>query len=643
MGKTFYITTPIYYVNAEPHVGHAYTTIAADVLARYRKLRGDAVLFATGTDEHGQKVARAAAAVGKTPREFTDEVSAQYTRMWRRLHIEYDRFIRTSEEQHEQLVQRIFARLLEQGDIYKDTYEGWYCIPDETYLREAELVEGNCPDCGRPVEWLAQDCYFFRSSRYAERLLRHLDEQPGFIRPESRANEVRRFVEQGLRDAPVSRSASEWDIPVPGDPNNCVYVWVDALINYLTVAGYLTDDERFAQVWPPDVQLIGKDILPRFHGTLWPAMLMALGVPLPKVLFGHGFWTMADRPGEKISKSRGNVVDPYLLAEAISERSGATVDIAADAVRYFLLRQVPFGLDGQFAEGAVVQRFNADLANDLGNLLNRSLPFLQRYFGGKVPTPRGAAPTLDDEVRRAQEAAGQAFDRLEFSVALTEVWRLLAAANKYVDAREPWTLHNQGRTAELETVVYAIADTVRAVATLVSPVMPAVSTEIRRQLGLRGASDDTWEVLDPQVRLQPGTTVAPGEPIFPRVETRAAAEKPAPPAAAREGRGTITYDEFARMDLRVGQVLRAEPVPGTDKLLKLEVDVGTKTHTVVAGMAQEFAGDSLVGRKVVLVANLEPAKIRGVVSEGMILAAGDERVVALVTVDDDCPVGTVVR
>ncbi|MFQ6132016.1 MAG: methionine--tRNA ligase [Armatimonadota bacterium] len=639
---TYYITTPIYYVNASPHIGHAYTTIAADVLSRYRRLRGDRVCFATGTDEHGLKVASAAAEAGQSPREFTDEVSERYKQMWRRLHIEYDRFIRTSEEQHEQLVQQVFARLLEQDDIYKGTYEGWYCVHEETYLSEGELVEGKCPDCQRPVQWLAQDCYFFRTSKYAERLLQELEANPELIRPQSRCNEVTSFIRQGLRDSAVSRSAQEWDIPVPGDPSNTIYVWLDALTNYLTVAGYLQDDATFESTWPPDAQLMAKDIITRFHGTLWPAMLMALGVELPRQLFVHGFWSMGG--GHKISKSRGNVVDPYALGQAISERSGASVEVAVDAVRYFVLREVPFGLDGQFSEMAVLQRFNADLANDLGNLLNRSLPFLERYFEGKVPTPGNGAPTLDQDVARTVEAAGAAMDRLEFSVALAEIWRLLAAANKYVDQQEPWSLHKAGKKAELATVVYSVADTIRCVATLVSPFMPAASAAIREQLGLEGAHDGTWDVLDEAVRLRPGASIRPGKPIFPRIDLAAiATEAEAPPAAEEEepvSAETISYEHFSQMDLRVGEIKSAERVEGTDKLLKLEVDAGARVHTVVAGIAQEFAAETLVGRKVVLVANLQPTKIRGVVSEGMILAAGEEEALALVTVDADCPVGT---
>jgi len=648
---TFYLTTPIYYVNASPHIGHAYTTIAADVLGRYRRLRGDQVCFATGTDEHGLKVASAAAEAGKSPREFTDEVSEQYKLMWRRLHISYDRFIRTSEAQHEGLVQKVFARLLEQGDIYKGTYEGWYCVHEEAYLSESELVEGNCPDCQRPVQWLAQDCYFFRTSKYAQRLLDYLEEKPDFIRPPSRRNEVSSFIRQGLRDAAVSRTVQQWDIPVPGDPANTIYVWVDALTNYLTVAGYLQDEATFERLWPADVQLMAKDIITRFHGTLWPAMLMALGLELPRQLFVHGFWSMGDAAGHKISKSRGNVVDPYALAQAISARSGASVDVAVDAVRYFVLREVPFGLDGQFSEVAVLQRFNADLANDLGNLLNRCLPFVQRYFGGQVPAPGNDAPTLDDDIARVAQAAGAALDSLDFSVALAEIWRLLAAANKYVDTQEPWALHRAGHQPQLATIVYSLADAIRCVATLISPFMPAVSAALRQQLGLTGEHDGTWEVLDPQVRLRPGARVQPGQPIFPRMDLAAilapgagAEAVAAQVQAAPKGQGapveTISHDQFRQLDLRVGEIKSAAAVAGTDKLLKLEVDVGTKVHTVVAGMAQEFAPETLVGRKVVLVANLEPAKIRGVVSEGMILAAGEDKALALVTVDAECPLGT---
>jgi methionyl-tRNA synthetase len=641
--EAFYVTTPIYYINARPHVGHGYTTVAADVLCRQKRLTGRQVLLATGTDEHGQKVATAAGERGQSPREFADAMAGEYQAMWDTLHVEYDRFIRTSEAGHEALVQKVFQRLLEQDDIHLGTYEGFYCVHEETYLRDAEVQDGSCPECGRPVGRMAQDCYFFRTSRYAQPLLDHLEANPEFIQPEARRNEVVSFVRGGLRDAPVSRRASEWDIAVPGNPAHTIYVWLDALLNYLTVPSYMEDDGKFGLTWPPNVQLMAKDIITRFHGTLWPAVLMALDLPLPDKLFVHGFWQMGE---EKMSKSRANVVDPGELAEELSERSGATFDVAIDAIRYFLMREVPFGADGQFSSAAVVRRFNEDLANDLGNLLNRTLPLLDRYFDGAVPTPPELRTDLDGELERTAVDADGAIDRIDFSGALVRIWTLLGAANKYIDQRAPWDLHKAGRHAQLSQVLYTVADTIRAVATLVEPFMPAVAAEIRSQLGA-SADGPRLPITDQAVRLPPGTRTGRARPIFPRIDTTArpsaeGARDEAPEEGAMEVEA-IDIEEFAKLDLRVGEIISAERVEGTDKLLSVRVDIGAEERTMVAGIAQQFDPAALPGTKVVVVANLKPAKIRGVVSQGMVLAAGDDLPLALVTLDRDCPNGTRVR
>lgn len=645
--KTFYITTPIYYVTAKPHIGTGYTTIMADTLARYQGLRGRTVLFATGVDEHAQKNVRAAEEAGRPIMEFLDGFSAEYSTAWRSLHIEYDRFIRTTEPAHRRAVAHVFEKLLETGDIYRSEYQGWYCLPDETYLRESDLVDGNCPDCGRPVQEVSQPAYFFRSSHYAEAVLEHIRKNPEFIQPEGRRNEVVAFIESGLRDMCISRAGGGFGVTVPGDEDQVVYVWFDALINYLTVAGYPDLDE---QLWPPDAQLMGKDILPRFHATLWPAMLMALGLPLPRRLLAHGWW-VSDK-GDKISKSRGNVV--YLREEAsrLAEVSGCSQEVAVDAVRYFLLREVQFGLDGSFSTHALLGRFNADLANDLGNILNRSLPLVQRYLEGVVPAPGEGAGAFSESVADVRGRVETALERADFRGALETVWELLAAGNKFIDEKEPWSLHKQGRQAELAAVLYDILDLIRIVATMLSPVMPAASEQVWRQLGLAGRDDlMTWDNCRAGL-LPPGTMTAKGDPIFPRVDLSAleaqAKAKAAPSAKETPKEGpkvaTVSYEQFSQLDLRVGKIINVESVPEADRLYKLTVDVGEQEpRTVVAGLAEAFGARELLDASVVVVANLEPAKIRGVQSNGMLLAAGDKVPLALVTFDRDVEPGTKVR
>ncbi len=641
-GKCYYITTPIYYVTAAPHIGTSYTTIAADVLARYRRLRAECVLLATGTDEHAQKVMRAAEAAGVPIAQFLDGYATEYQQAWDDLHIGYDRFIRTSEPVHRAAVQEVFRRLLATGDIYKSEYQGWYCVPCETYFPQSELVDGNCPDCGRPVEELAQPAYFFRTSKYAAALIATIEQDPHFILPESRRNEVLAFVRGGLRDTCVSRRGAGFGIPVPGDEEHVVYVWFDALINYLTVAGF--PDLR-ADIWPPDVQLMGKDILPRFHATIWPAMLMALDLPLPRMLFGHGWWVSDE--GDKISKSRGNAVDLLSVAQELVTASGCTHDTAIDAVRYFLLREVQFGLDGSFSLRALLGRFNADLANDLGNMLNRTLPLVERYLGGVVAGPGGGA--FAPAVAEARGRVEQAMAVADFRGALEAIWALLSAGNKFIDEREPWTLHRAGKHDELQAVLYDALDLVRIVATLVSPVLPAVADEIMRQLGLAGQDElRAWAKCAPG-HLPAGTRIAKGEPIFPRVDLAALAAPTPPPAAAavpapRADSATITYDEFRSVDLRVGKVVAVERVPDADKLFQLSVDVGEEApRVVVAGLATAFSARELLDAHVVVVANLQPAKIRGIQSNGMILAAGEKEPLALVVLDRECPPGSKVR
>ncbi len=638
--KIFYITTPIYYVNDVPHIGHAYTTIACDAVARFQRLKGRKVLFATGTDENAQKVFRAAKKRGTPPMQLVDEMSQAFADMWQTLHVEYDRFIRTTEEEHRRVVQRVFERLRDSGDLYLAEYEGWYCTPCETFYTEDQLVDGNCPDCGRPVEKVREESYFFRTSKYADAILRHIEANPEFIRPESRRNEVVAFISQGLRDACVTRTTTGWGIPVPWDESKTIYVWLDALINYLTVTGYLVHGDQPGEAWPPDVQVMGKDILPRFHATIWPALLMSLGLPLPKMLFGHGWWTTP--AGDKISKSKGGAPDPMDAVRLLEDLSGAQEDIAVDAVRYFLLREVTFGLDGGFSTDALVGRFDADLANDLGNLLNRTLPLVHRYAGGVIPAPGAAIDAPDIPVTVHVQAAAEAYERLDFSRALTELWAMIGAANKYLDSTAPWQLAKEGKKAQMNTALYNVLDAVLSAAVALFPVTPAVSTEILRQLGIPNSpADYRWDQVAEGGALEAGTHVQKGRPIFPRTQPKGHAPQPKKEESAVAE--TVSIKDFQRIELRVAEVLRAQRVDGTDKLLQLQVDLGNEVRTIVAGIAQQYAPEDLVGRKIVVIANLEPAKIRGIESRGMLLAAGDDVPLALLTIDRDAPPGTIIR
>jgi methionyl-tRNA synthetase len=646
MSEVFYITTPIYYVSGVPHLGNAYTTIACDVLARYHRLRGEAVVFATGTDEHGNKSVLEAARAGLPVEQYVEQMVKAYQETWARLHIQYDRFIRTSEAEHVRVVQDVFSRLLASDDIYLGEYEGWYCVPCETYLLEADIVEGTCPDCAREVKRVAEPAYFLRTSKYADTLLHYIENHEHFIMPDGACKEVLAFIKAGLRDACISRARTDWDIPVPGDPTQSIYVWFDALINYLTVAGFGVDDKKFARVWPPAVQVMAKDILPRFHATIWQAMLLGLGVPLPDMIYAHGWW-LADS-GDKMSKSKGNYVLPYETAVELAEQSGARTAVAVDALRYFMLREVPFGLDGCFSFRALVGRFNADLANDLGNLLNRSLPLLERYLEGVVPTPGPGAGNLAERIVQAREAYAGAMAIADFRGALEAVWELLAAGNKFLDEREPWALYKDGKQVELEAVLYDVLDCVRVVAILIAPFMPEVADEICRQLGLDPAQALAWEKLEAGL-LPPQTKIERDNPIFPRIDLERLEQKlqnmeqqeqPAPEAETP----TVSFEQFQKMELVVGQIVEAERVPGADKLLKLLVDIGEgQPRPIVAGIAQEFNPRELLDRRVVVIANLEPAKIRGVESRGMLLAAGEEQALGLLTVDAEVPVGTKIR
>ncbi|HNU94743.1 MAG TPA: methionine--tRNA ligase [Bacillota bacterium] len=655
-GRPFYVTTPIYYVNDLPHLGHAYTTIACDVLARYKRMRGYDVMFLTGTDEHGQKIERKAVAEGHSPKEYVDRITAAFKDLWGELDISNDHFIRTTDAEHVQAVQRVFQRLYDAGDIYLGSYEGWYCTPCEAFFPEAQLKEGNCPDCGRAVEWLQEESYFFRLSKYGEPLLRHIEENPGFIQPASRRHEMVNFIKGGLEDLCVSRTTFTWGIPVPFAPGHVVYVWLDALTNYLTAIGYVDDPERFARYWPADVHVVGKEIV-RFHSVIWPAVLMALGLPLPKCVFGHGWWTVE---GEKMSKSKGNVIKPKEYAD----------EFGVDAVRYFVLREAPFGQDADFSRMSFIYRVNADLANDLGNLLSRTTAMINKFAGGVVPAAGEwidmdrAIPELAGEVI---EKAADAFDGLDFQEGIAQVFRLVDAANKYVDEAAPWALArtDEGRR-RLGTVLYNLAESLRIATVALSPVLIRKAVEIWAQLGLSGEpSDAGWDATR-WGGMAPGTRISRGEPVFPRFDTKAEAasistgkpaDKPADGPSDRPSdrpsdepapleSDLIGIEDFARVDLRVATILEAERVSGSDKLVKIQVDLGQERRQIVAGIAQHYSPEELVGKQVIVVANLKPATLRGEVSNGMLLAASTAkgpRELSVLTLDRPIASGSKVK
>ena len=648
--KNFYITTPIYYVNDVPHIGHSYTTIAADVMARYKRMDGYDVFFLTGTDEHGQKVSESAAQKGMTPQQLTDELSQNFRELLPLIDATNDDFIRTSEQRHVVAVQRIFKQLMDQGDIYKGTYKGWYCVPCETYVPEASQGENHtCPDCHRPLKQMEEKSYFFRTSAYADRLLKFYEEHPDAIKPKIRYNEVVSFLRMGLRDQSISRESKTvpWGIPVPGDETHTIYVWFDALINYLTACGYGVDQKKMDKYWPVVNHLVGKDII-RFHCIVWPIMLLALGLTPPACVYSHGWWT---RDGEKMSKSRGNVVDPHEMVALYG----------SDVFRYFLLRQVTFGLDGDFSELAMVQRINSDLANDLGNLLSRTVTMIQKYRGATVPAP-GAYETIDEEVKAqalAEFAAYKKFmDNYQFDDALKALWSIIGRANKYIDETMPWKLgKDPEKAARLDTVLSLLAEELKLIAFMLSPVMPKTARKIWAQLGQSG-DVTTEKFADWSWGAMPGAAVNRGEGVlYPRIDieewkkkvaareaAKRAPEKPQP-AIEMEHESEITIDDFSKIELRVALVTHVEAIPKSHSLYKLDLDLGYEKRTIVSSIKDFYKPEDLEGRRIVVVANLKPVKMCGVVSNGMLLAAsagthhGPDEMLSLLTPAEDIPLG----
>ena len=644
--KNFYLTTPIYYPNSNLHLGHTYTTIVADVLKKYKQAQGFDVFFTTGTDEHGQKLQESAIKAGKAPLEYIDPIVESAKELWKTLDIDFDAFVRSTDKIHEKNVSDIFTKLYEKGEIYKGSYKGMYCVPCEAFWTESQLVEGNkCPDCGREVSESEEETYFFRHSKYQDKLLKLYEENPDFIQPESRKNEMISFINEGLTDLSVTRSSFDWGVRVPFDEKHIVYVWIDALSCYLTGVGYGTDEEKFNKYWPCDVHLIGKEIM-RFHAIIWPSILMALDLPLPKKIFGHG-WILFD--DDKMSKSKGNIV----YAEPIIERYGM------DALRYFMLREFTFGQDGNFTYTKMLNRINSDLVNDLGNLVSRTVAMCEKYFGGIVPAQTELTDIDNDLIETAvttRDRVAELMDKLNFSMALEEIWKLVRRTNKYIDETTPWTLIKEGQEDRLKTVIYNLLESIRIISGLIKPFMKETSSKINEQIGY---SDYSYEDLTKFGLLKVGTKVCKGKNLFDRLdvdkELEIIVEKNSELIEFRkkknsgsneekevvdEERELITIDDFAKVELKVGKIIDCQPHPKADRLLVSKIDIGDEVRTIVSGIRKFYNEKDLIGKKVIVVTNLKPVNLRGVESNGMILAASDEENLSVLTVLNDVKEGS---
>ncbi|MBQ2715117.1 MAG: methionine--tRNA ligase [Clostridia bacterium] len=650
MAEKYYITTPIYYPSGKWHLGTCYTTVICDALARFKRMQGYDVFYLTGTDEHGQKIEQKAKEANMEPKAYVDMQVQTLVDLWKLLDISYDKFIRTTDDEHVSAVKKIFNKLYEQGDIYKGEYEGWYCVQCESFWTKTQLVDGKCPDCGREVNLTKEESYFFRMTKYQDRLIKLIEENEEFLQPKSRRNEMlNNFLRPGLQDLAVSRNSFKWGIPVEFDPEHVVYVWLDALTNYITALGYMSeDDSNFQKYWPADLHLMGKEIV-RFHSITWPALLMALDIPLPKQVYGHGWLTLG---GDKISKSKGNIIDPVELCARFG----------VDAIRYFLLREVPFGQDGMYTNESLLMRINNDLANDLGNLVSRTSAMITQYFDGIIPEAVGEKVSFDIELEEVANAlyekVSSAMDKLNAPDALVEIWKLISRANKYIDETMPWQLNKEGNKERLSRVMYNLSEAIRISAILLKPFLTTTPDKIFEAMGTKVEEQNFNTLVFGKGSC--GVKVTKGAPLFPRIdvkkeleamekraeELKAGAEKKVEEKKEEIVENTeITIDDFAKVKLVTAKILSAEPVEKADKLLRLTVDAGEeKPRTVVSGIAKHFTCEELVGKQIVLVANLKPAKLRGIMSEGMILCAEDkEGKLSIIAPSSDIPAGSGVR